>query len=183
MGNTKHPDFVEFKSNFSPSEKEDDNPQSNKTKFSSVPPPTRVAPTLPRSQPNQSTFTAYTDSMEANEMEVVSGKMTLMGGGFRSNKEVHCIITTKSNLILMDDRKNQINQKLTLKELQCESKEGRRGQHFILDRSDGQPLFKSDRRIELACPKDEAEPWINAFKAAGIYKENKGSTNNLLSSG
>ena len=75
---------------------------------------------------------------------------------------------------------NDIKEVISMKNVECQSKldtiSGER--YFVLQRTN-RPILKGYRQIEMMASKEEAEKWVNAFSAIGIFRELNGSMSNL----
>jgi len=102
----------------------------------------------------------------------------------RSAREAICTITKSEFSFVIAPKSflgSEVKESLSLKNVECNSSQSKKmnGRQYILQRVDNRPIYKGEKHLELFSSKEDTDEWVHAFKSAGIFKEVKGSMNDL----
>jgi len=121
---------------------------------------------------------------EVEEYLYFTGKLSIQFSTMRSAREAICTITKSEFSFVIAPKSflgSEVKESLSLKNVECNSSQSKKmnGRQYILQRVDNRPIYKGEKHLELFSSKEDTDEWVHAFKSAGIFKEVKGSMNDL----
>jgi len=121
---------------------------------------------------------------DVEEYLYFTGKLNMLLPGMKGSREAICTITKSEFSFVIAPKSflgSEVRDSISLKNVECSSGHSKKGnlRQYHLQRIDNRPVYKGEKYLELHSSREDTEEWIQAFKAAGIYKELKGSSQNL----
>jgi len=176
--NTRHPGFKPVNWNESANQEETDKKENDDFLRLS----TGKKMTNGQTEHNSKFFVASGEEVE--EYLYFTGKLNISFSSMKGSREAICTITKSEFTFAIAPRSflgSEVKETISLKNVECNSGQSKKfiGRQYILQRIDNRPVYKGEKQLELFSSKEDTDEWIQAFKAAGIFNDLKGSLQNL----